>query len=56
MIKKADNIEGSLNEQNEAWQRILMILGWSKWDVGVESVEKKKEKKKSKKKSGIVPL
>ena len=50
MMKKADNIEGALNENNEDWQRVLMILGWSKWDVGVESVEKKKEKRDKEKK------
>ena len=46
MMKKADNIEGALNENNENWQRVLMTLGWSKWDVGVESVEKKEESRK----------
>jgi hypothetical protein len=45
MMKKVDNIEGALNEQHEAWQRVLMTLGWSKWDVGVSDYQKEKEKK-----------
>ena len=51
MMKKADNIEGALNEQHEAWQRILMGLGWSKWDVGVSDYQKEKKEKKTKSKS-----
>ena len=43
MMKKADNIEGALNEQHETWQRILMGLGWSKWDVGVSDYQKEKK-------------
>ena len=48
MMKKADNIEGALNEQNEAWQRILMSLGWSKWDVGAKDTYKDKKEDKQK--------
>jgi hypothetical protein len=50
MMKKADNIQGALNEQHESWQRVLMGLGWGKWDVGAEdySKSKKKEDKKDK--------
>ena len=50
MIKKSNNIEGALNEQNAEWQRLLMILGWSSWDVGVGTNKKKKEDKKKEKK------
>ena len=51
MMKKADNIEGALNEQHETWERILMGLGWSKWDVGVSDYQKEKKEKKTKSKS-----
>ena len=57
MMKKADNIEGALNEQHEIWQRILMGLGWGKWDVGVSDYQKEKKKdtkKKDKKKKQII--
>jgi len=48
MMKKADNIEGALNEQHETWQRILMGLGWNKWDVGVSDYQKEKKATESK--------
>ena len=44
MMKKTDNIQGALNEEHDNWQRVLMLLGWSKWDVGIDSKEKKKKK------------
>ena len=49
VVRKTQNIQGALDEQNEAWQRILMLLGWSKWDVGIKEEKKKKKKKKKKK-------
>ena len=49
VIRKTENIQGALNEQNEAWQRFMMGLGWSAWDVGAADYQKKKKKKKEKK-------
>jgi hypothetical protein len=43
-VRKTENIQGALNEQNAAWQRFWMFGGWGSWDVGVE---RKKKKKKS---------
>jgi hypothetical protein len=34
---KASNVSEAVNAENDAWQRIALFLGWSKWDVGVES-------------------
>ena len=53
VIRKTENIQGALDDQNEAWQRFMMILGWSAWDVGVETAKKKKEEKKKEKKKKI---
>jgi hypothetical protein len=53
VVRKTENIQGALNEQNAAWQRFWMFGGWSAWDVGVES-QKKKKKKKKKKKSKVM--
>ena len=53
VIRKTENIQGALDEQNETWQRFLMGLGWSGWDVGASDYQKKgkdKDKKKNKKK------
>ena len=50
VFKKVENIQNALDDQNEAWQKLLLILGWSKWDVGAESTKNIKQKKKKKKK------
>jgi predicted kinase len=50
VIRKTENIQGALDQRNEAWQRFLMGLGWSDWDIGgIEYQEKKAEKEKEKK-------
>ena len=61
--RKTMNIREALNQENEAWQRIALALGWSRWDVGVsnkeiEDIKKKikKNKKISKKKNRVIIL
>ena len=50
VIRKTENIQGALDDQNENWQRIMMLLGWSAWDVGATDYQKKsKDKKKQEK-------
>jgi len=39
LMNKAANIELAMQEGLEPWQRAALVLGWSKWDVGVEDVE-----------------
>ena len=53
-VNKYNNLRGAANNNNEAWQRIAMALGWSSWDVDAE-VEKGFEdyKKKLKLKNRI---
>jgi len=53
-LRKTENIQGALDSQYESWQRIMMLLGWGKWDVGIvppkkQKVKKTEEKKKKKK-------
>ena len=35
VIKKANNIRGILSEQSQKWQKVLLLGGWSTWDVGL---------------------
>ena len=44
VIRKTQNIQGALDDQNEAWQRFMMILGWSAWDVGATKYQEKQKK------------
>ncbi len=48
VIRKTENIQGMLDEQNETWQRFLMGLGWSDWDIGGIEYQKKKAEKEEK--------
>jgi len=60
-INKINNIKQALDSDHQTWQRIAMMLGWNRWDVGVkdsdvlkikEEVKKNKSNnKKSRKKS-----
>jgi len=45
--KKSNNIKHSLNSDYENWQRAHMIGGWTPWNVGIESEDKKKSQKPS---------
>jgi hypothetical protein len=57
IVKKTNNISEAMNQNNEAWQRVAMSLGWNTWDIGVEnqavvaSGERIKETKKVEKKA-----
>ena len=35
-INKINNIKQALDSDNAIWQRIAMMLGWNRWDVGVK--------------------
>ena len=51
VYKKLSNISEALNDKNEAWQRVMVGLGWSQWDVGIgqrKLQEKKDEKERIK--------
>ena len=34
-----NNVREASNSENEAWQRVAMMLGWNTWDVGVNPYE-----------------
>ena len=38
------NVRESLNNQHDALERVLMFSGWSKWNLGIQDVEKEKKK------------
>ena len=45
LYKKIQNIRAGFDSENAWWQRIAVLLGWSKWDVGIEDSDKVKDAK-----------
>jgi hypothetical protein len=45
-LRITDNMREATNQENQAWQRIALVLGWSTWDLGIEGQRRKKDKKK----------
>ena len=39
VVNKANNLEEALTGNHEAWQKIAMIMGWNRWNVGVKDEE-----------------
>ena len=52
LVKKTKNIKDSLDDQNETWQRIALMLGWNRWELRMDKPEEderiKEEIKKEK--------
>jgi len=55
LYNKVQNLRQALNSENQAYQRLLMFLGWSQYNLGIENKEVegvktkiKRKKKKSK--------
>ena len=58
LVNKVENVSQAMNSQNEAWQRVMIGLGWSPFSVGIKEAEgdvKIKEAAKAiRKEEGIV--
>ena len=39
IVNKTNNIKQAMNQNNEAWQRIALMMGWNTWDLGVQNEE-----------------
>ena len=50
-ITKINNAREALNDENDMWQRIALMMGWNTWDLGVENqlIEDKKRMLKMRK-------
>ena len=40
LTNKIGNLQQSLNSDNAVWQRLAMVLGWNRWDVGLNRKQK----------------
>ena len=50
--RKIENLRASFDSENAWWQRVATGLGWSKWDVGIETKETLSEERKKYKDKG----
>jgi len=57
LYNKVQNLRQALNSENQAYQRLLMFLGWSQYNLGIDNkeVEDIKKKVKSRNKRGKSP-
>ena len=39
---KSENLKDAMNTQYETWQRLAMLAGYSKWNLGIEDGDKNK--------------
>ena len=44
LYNKTQNVREALNNQHSAFERVLLFSGWSKWNLGIQDVEKEKKK------------
>ena len=57
VFKKLNNLKNAADNDYAVWQRVLMSLGWSSWDVDPDLAKQKSKdsKKESSKKGGSKP-
>jgi hypothetical protein len=58
LVNKIENVSQAMNSQNEAWQRVALLLGWNSISLGIEEtpgdLKIRKEAKALRKKAGII--
>jgi hypothetical protein len=47
LFSKVNNIKGALDEENETWQSIAMVLGWPDWQIKPKEKPLTEEQKKA---------
>jgi hypothetical protein len=51
LYNKVQNLRQALNSENQAYQRLLMFLGWSQYNLGIDNKEVEEVKKQIKSKN-----
>ncbi len=52
LYTKVNNLREAANNDNQAWQRIALFLGWSKWNLGIKDSKSKSKRKTKTRKRG----
>ena len=49
LVNKTNNVKQAMNQNNEAWQRVSLMLGYNTWDLGIknEAVQESSERIKA---------
>ena len=42
-IRKVQNVDASINDDLDFYQRLALLGGWNKWDLGIQNKKKKKK-------------
>ena len=52
VVNKANNVEEAITGNHDIWQRVALVSGWNRWDIGVkdEELEEAKQAVKDRKK------
>ena len=37
LVNKTNNVKQAMNQNNEAWQRVSLMLGYNTWDLGIKN-------------------
>ena len=45
-VKKVQNVNSIITEDLELYQKLALLGGWNKWDLGIQDEKEKKKKKK----------
>jgi len=51
-IRKVQNVDASINDDLDFYQRLALLGGWNKWDLGIQNKKKKRKKLEAPKDSG----
>ena len=47
VVRKVENINAAINDDIEFYQRLALIGGWGKWELGIKDEKKKKTKSRT---------
>ena len=56
LSNKMSNLDNAMDSRHETWQRLALLMGWNKWDLGIKDPdivalgEEIRERKKREKK------
>jgi hypothetical protein len=53
MLYKARNVKDALDEETEMWKSVMLLMGWNRWNLGIENKDLEKVKADLKKQRAL---